>query len=184
MNCLKCGREVVEQAKFCSYCGYRMAMACPSCGTLNQTEALFCYDCGWSLTANKAEPSKATPKQPEPMTSPVGQSRDGDSGCPRCGTAYEPGSTYCYQCGLQGGSPEPVVRQAEAAPSGAGQRKVVGSGCPRCHAVNEPESTYCYKCGLPLEEEPEPNYSPVGQQPPYVQLISHHGPARTGPWGC
>lgn len=180
MNCLKCEREVVEQAKFCSYCGYRVAMVCPSCGTLNQTEALFCYDCGWSLTASKAEPSEATPRQPGPITSPVGQSRDGTSDCPRCGTAYEPRSTYCYQCGLQGVSPEPVVREAEATPSEAGQRKTVGSGCPRCQAVNEPESTYCYKCGLPLEEEPEPNYGPVGQQSPYVH--AYQSPRTRANW--
>lgn len=165
MDCLKCDREVVEQAKFCSYCGYRVAVECPSCGVLNQTDALFCYDCGWSLTVSEAESSEATSRQPEPTTSPAGQSRDDGSGCPRCGTAYEPGSTYCYQCGLQGRSPGPVVREADVAPSGAGQRKIVGSGCPRCQAVNEPESTYCYKCGLPLEGETRPDTPATHTQP-------------------
>ena len=181
MNCLKCGREVVEQAKFCSYCGYRVAMVCPSCGILNQTEALFCYDCGWSLTASKAEPSEATPRQPGPMTSPVGQSRDGDSDCPGCGTAYEPGSTYCYQCGLQGVSPEPVVREVEAAPSEAGQRKTVGSGCPRCHAVNEPESTYCYKCGLPLEGELTSDHSSATYAQP-EGVVPYQSPRTRANW--
>ena len=154
MNCLKCDREVVEQAKFCSYCGYRVAVECPSCGVLNQTDALFCYDCGWSLTAGKAESSEATSKQPDPTTSPAGQSRDGEAGCPRCGTAYEPGSTHCYQCGLQAEPPEP-------APSRFSQPEVGGFGCPRCQVVNEPESTYCFKCGLPLEEDPRSDYGPA-----------------------
>ena len=159
MNCLKCDREVVEHAKFCSYCGYRVAVECPSCGVLNQTDALFCYDCGWGLTAGKAEPSEATPRQPGPTTSPTGQSRDGDSGCPRCGTAYEPGSTHCYQCGLQ-------AEPAEPAPSGFSQPEVGGFVCPRCQVVNEPESTYCFKCGLPLEEESRSDYGPATDPQP------------------
>ena len=93
MSCVKCGHEVVAQAKFCGHCGYRVAVECPSCGILNPTEGLFCYDCGWSLTASKAEPSEPAPSAPS-------QPAPGGSGCPRCGSTNEPGSVYCYHCGL------------------------------------------------------------------------------------
>ncbi len=93
MNCLKCDREVVEQAKFCSYCGERLALPCTSCGVLNPPDGLFCHDCGRGLDESPAEPRGAAPgrfAQPQAVALK----------CPRCGAANEPGSTYCYQCGL------------------------------------------------------------------------------------
>ena len=93
MNCPKCDREVVQQAKFCGYCGGRVATSCPSCGVLNPPDGLFCYDCGRSMTASEAEPL-------EPSPSASNQPREAGFGCPRCRAVNEPGSAYCYHCGL------------------------------------------------------------------------------------
>ena len=92
VKCKKCDRNIVEQAKFCSYCGERAAVACSSCGVLNPTDGLFCHDCGRSLAGEEVppEPAPSEPRQPRPA----------GFGCPRCHVANEPGSTYCYQCGL------------------------------------------------------------------------------------
>ena len=93
MNCLKCDREVVEHAKFCSYCGERLAVACSSCAVLNPPDGLFCHDCGRSLTETGSQvesPEFAQPRQPSAVA----------WGCPRCSVSNEPGSVYCYRCGL------------------------------------------------------------------------------------
>ena len=103
MNCLKCDREVVEQAKFCSYCGEQIALECPSCKALNPPDGLFCHDCGGSLTSSKTEPPEpapSVPRQPNSAPSAPSSPRLGGLHCPRCGTTNEPGSVYCYQCGL------------------------------------------------------------------------------------
>ena len=95
MDCPNCSREIVQQAKFCNYCGERVAVACPSCKTLNPPDSLFCSDCGWNLAEGHAVPDETTPESSE-LTPP----RPVGLGCPRCGAANEPGSTYCFQCGL------------------------------------------------------------------------------------
>ena len=95
MNCQNCSRETVQQAKFCNYCGARVAVVCPSCQTFNAADSLFCSDCGSALTQGDAAPGEPAPESSE-RTPPRPVSR----GCPRCGAANEPGSVYCFQCGL------------------------------------------------------------------------------------
>ena len=53
--------------------------------------------------------------------------------CPRCHRVSEPGSLFCFSCGLP----------LDAAPAVA---------CPRCNRVSEPGSLFCFSCGLPLDE--------------------------------
>ena len=91
MNCPKCDREVVQQAKYCSYCGGRLAVACLSCEVLNPSDGRFCYECGQSLDGSQPDP---LPVYDKPLQErPAG-------GCPRCDAINEPGAVYCYQCGL------------------------------------------------------------------------------------
>ncbi len=123
MNCLKCDREVVEHAKFCSYCGEQIAFECPSCKALNPPDGLFCHDCGGSLTSSKTEP-------PEPAPSAPGSPRLGRLHCPRCGTANEPGSVYCYQCGL----PLEEEQRSEYGPVGQPTSDVFPYQSPRTRA--------------------------------------------------
>ena len=54
MNCLNCAREVVQQAKFCNYCGQQVTVACPSCRILNPLDGQFCNGCGQSLSGRQA----------------------------------------------------------------------------------------------------------------------------------
>ena len=93
MNCLKCGREVVEQAKFCSYCGERITVECTSCGIPNPSDGLYCLDCGRSLTGSQVE-------QLEHASTYHGQMRSPMLECSECQTANEPESLYCYECRL------------------------------------------------------------------------------------
>ena len=93
MNCGKCDREVVQYAKFCSYCGQQVIVTCPACGVLNPPDGLFCHNCGHSLGEGKVP---ARPPDPSELVRP----RAVTQGCPRCGVVNEPGSAYCYQCGL------------------------------------------------------------------------------------
>ena len=95
MDCQNCSRAIVMQAKFCGYCGERVAVACSSCETLNPPDGLFCSECGLHLTESHTVPQEATPESSE-LTLP----RPAGLGCPRCGAANEPGSVYCFQCGL------------------------------------------------------------------------------------
>lgn len=92
VNCTNCARQVIPQAKFCSYCGERLAIPCPSCETLNASDALFCHNCGGSLAGHlePAAPGSEGPVQPE----------EDRPRCPRCSAINEPASTYCFQCGL------------------------------------------------------------------------------------
>ena len=82
----------MAQAKFCSYCGQRLAIPCPSCETLNAPDALFCHNCGGSLVGERTPLERPAETAVHPRLAALG--------CPRCGTANEPASTYCYQCGL------------------------------------------------------------------------------------
>ena len=135
MNCTNCGREVVAQAKFCSYCGERLAIPCPTCETLNAPDALFCHNCGVTL-ADDQQSSTLGPAE-------VAQPEAERPRCLRCGAINEPASTHCYHCNSLLGSPGEAAAQASRhAPQ-----------CPRCNATNEPASTYCFQCGLPLESE-------------------------------
>ena len=134
MNCTNCGREVVAQAKFCSYCGERLAIPCPTCETLNAPDALFCHNCGVTL-ADDQQSSTLGPTE-------VAQPEAERPRCLRCGAINEPASTHCYHCNSLLGSPGEAAAQASRhAPQ-----------CPRCNATNEPASTYCFQCGLPLDD--------------------------------
>lgn len=50
-NCVKCGKKLVDGARFCSYCGVRQAKnpICSKCGTELPADALFCHMCGASV---------------------------------------------------------------------------------------------------------------------------------------
>ena len=106
MQCPHCGREIVEQASFCNYCGERVAVACQSCERLNPPDSVFCYGCGRSLTEGDAEPQ-------EPAPAVASQAVPTGVACPRCGAANEPASAYCYECGL------PLEGELRSAPVGA-----------------------------------------------------------------
>lgn len=47
-NCIKCGKKLVDGARFCSYCGVRQSKnpICSNCGAELPADALFCHMCG------------------------------------------------------------------------------------------------------------------------------------------
>ena len=54
--------------------------------------------------------------------------------CPRCHRVGEPGSLFCFSCGMPLDDAAPAV------------------ACPRCHRVSEPGALFCFSCGLPLDD--------------------------------
>lgn len=47
-NCIKCGKKLLDGARYCSYCGVRQSKnpICSECGTELPVDALFCHMCG------------------------------------------------------------------------------------------------------------------------------------------
>ena len=64
MTCATCGAENRAGRKFCSECGFSLAVACPSCGAANEPGEKFCGECGTALDASTSEPAIATPSSP------------------------------------------------------------------------------------------------------------------------
>lgn len=48
MKCNNCGQEIVEEAKFCAFCGEKVEKVkrCSRCGTILMENASFCFECG------------------------------------------------------------------------------------------------------------------------------------------
>jgi class 3 adenylate cyclase/energy-coupling factor transporter ATP-binding protein EcfA2 len=53
MQCLSCGGESAEGAKFCEECGTPFVRLCPSCGQQMRPTAKFCPECGTPLKARR-----------------------------------------------------------------------------------------------------------------------------------
>ena len=68
-KCPNCGKELKDEAKFCSGCGYKFPLEtgasnegeikCPNCGNLLKPGAKFCGKCGTKLDANVSTKSNA-----------------------------------------------------------------------------------------------------------------------------
>ena len=50
MNCLACGRENPESAKFCNECAEPLRLRCSKCGVSNPPGSKFCNECASSVT--------------------------------------------------------------------------------------------------------------------------------------
>ncbi len=100
MQCPNCQIDVVAGAVFCNHCGVQIQKLCNTCYTSNPAESRFCRSCGGSLSS---EPESPTPAPPAlSVTAPRGQDMPQDTitTCPRCRKVNEPGSMYCFSCGL------------------------------------------------------------------------------------
>ena len=69
-NCVNCGREISDTAKFCGYCRAKQDVeetkapvaegrVCPSCRNVNSATAQFCHSCGQRLTPVEVAPEEA-----------------------------------------------------------------------------------------------------------------------------
>ena len=57
MNCVYCGAELMDGARFCAMCGRKVEDVCPACGAKKMEGARFCAMCGQAFEA--AAPTKA-----------------------------------------------------------------------------------------------------------------------------
>jgi class 3 adenylate cyclase/tetratricopeptide (TPR) repeat protein len=68
VNCLNCGTENNEGAKFCNECGNPLAISCPNCGHQNQPGSKFCSECGTRLQEIPAPPPAVSQAPASPDT--------------------------------------------------------------------------------------------------------------------
>jgi uncharacterized RDD family membrane protein YckC len=90
MTCTRCGHSSPDSAVFCVNCGRKMEPGCWECGADNPAEASFCHSCGSNLKTQREQ-------QGESSHTPLAGAQ---MSCPRCMRVNEPGSVYCYNCGL------------------------------------------------------------------------------------
>lgn len=106
--CKNCGKQTIEGADFCPYCGTRVRDGngyCPNCGKKTVEGAPFCPYCGTRVAAEAAAGGT----------------------CAVCGEALAPGQVFCSGCGTArrsdpapAGTPEPAPSQRDT-----GKRLVV-----------------------------------------------------------
>lgn len=94
MRCPNCQRESAGNAVFCNHCGTQLQKICVNCDSFNPLDSNFCSRCGSSLSPGLQE--SETPAYQEAQASSPASS----TACPRCHKVNEPGSAYCYSCGL------------------------------------------------------------------------------------
>lgn len=80
IKCSKCGGELVDDAKFCKFCGASVEaeswqIVCPSCGNSLSADAWFCSNCGARLDIKEVVV------------------------CPSCGREDGPDARFCVECG-------------------------------------------------------------------------------------
>jgi class 3 adenylate cyclase/tetratricopeptide (TPR) repeat protein len=70
-QCVSCGRENREGARFCAGCGAALAttVTCASCGAEHPAGERFCDECGAQLTGDGPEPASKTGERPTPTPS-------------------------------------------------------------------------------------------------------------------
>lgn len=79
--CSRCSKKFPSTSRFCPFCGDPYN-PCPVCGADNDTTAKRCSTCGASLAT---------------VNNIAGMMQN--TVCPRCGTAYAPGTKFCQNCG-------------------------------------------------------------------------------------
>jgi predicted amidophosphoribosyltransferase len=71
VQCVSCGHENREGARFCAACGAALAttVTCPSCGAEHPAGERFCDECGAQLTGDGPEPAQKIGAHPTPTPS-------------------------------------------------------------------------------------------------------------------
>ncbi len=74
MKCAQCGKDNLNDAKFCSSCGAKLESICPKCGAVAQLGDLFCRVCGTDMKSvsspKKTKASKTKAGAPTPPETP------------------------------------------------------------------------------------------------------------------
>lgn len=74
IQCVKCGKTIPTNSKFCPECGATQALACPGCGEPISKGDKFCVNCGEKLTKSA-------------------------NVCAECGAVLAPKAKFCAGCG-------------------------------------------------------------------------------------
>ncbi|MHA2231252.1 MAG: zinc-ribbon domain-containing protein [Candidatus Hodarchaeales archaeon] len=151
MNCKNCGNPLLNDSKFCTKCGQRIAQEpqkikapfCANCGNSVAPNAKFCMNCGTPITTSDSRllvshPTQEALQHPHICIKCGADLLDDDKFCDKCGTPVEPVKTlsspkftlvdltsHCFLCGLP--IPPEIIL------------------CPRCGV-----RLNCFKCGLAL----------------------------------
>ena len=87
MNCINCGNQLTDGAKFCPRCGQQSVLQtealneiiCPKCGKILHANAAFCNFCGHNLKGDPVSPNTKV--------------------CPKCGAVLKADAVFCGKCG-------------------------------------------------------------------------------------
>ena len=112
-TCPTCGQPRVPDAMFCHHCGRQLQIRCPNCSAGNPDDSAYCHKCGTRLTAQMAA-GAAPPASAYGTSGGFATSTPqiaARTACPRCRPVNDPGSRFCYSCGLP----------LEGAPAATGQ---------------------------------------------------------------
>lgn len=64
MNCPNCKKEVLDNARFCPFCGSPTALRCVSCGAQLEPDQAFCAECGARVERPGSAPANVGTSQP------------------------------------------------------------------------------------------------------------------------
>ena len=114
LTCLRCGARNSSLVTHCYYCGDRLERTCRHCGHPNPPDVkYYCEYCEKPLNGSQKEAATGSTEsdqdaaqsvhetEVETTKEPSETAQVLDVGvCPRCKHSYQPGSTYCSNCGL------------------------------------------------------------------------------------
>lgn len=131
MFCINCGKNLPDDAKFCSGCGKQIETKekeiintvplCPSCGEELKPDDKFCIKCGTVVNTARAsneiqeQPAETAAALPEQAATPTPEaaSPQAKTGlCAKCGAQLKEGLKFCTKCGTPVGAAAVVTAQA------------------------------------------------------------------------
>ncbi|MBQ9149083.1 MAG: zinc ribbon domain-containing protein [Oscillospiraceae bacterium] len=130
MKCPFCGKELHEDAKFCTGCG-KPIPRCPTCGKLITKRTKFCTADGTPI------PEEILALFPEQPTEPAAAPAAPQSTCARCGKPVAEGRKLCDEC--------------RAVLLAARKSQQPAAACTRCGQPAEPGQKYCAQCRQSIE---------------------------------
>ena len=110
-NCLVCGKTIVGDGQFCSFCGSRIdsntilhsanaapELICGRCGAVLDKDAKFCEKCRLPVEKTLEEAAEQVVDSSVVAGSAITFEQERFE-CPVCGEEVEEGATFCGNCG-------------------------------------------------------------------------------------
>lgn len=158
MKCKKCGNEIKDGMKFCTYCGTPLEMdghGTEDSSTPSGEESRLEHSAEQEFEEQTQErklpdlpvsESNADSENEQPESECL-QSMENLIICPECSQPNDSGSVFCTNCGASLSS-QPVAQKLLSNSGQENQKS--GKMCPQCHALVTDEE-FCSNCGFYLK---------------------------------